>query len=84
MSKAAQLRDALLDVLLDAVKNGQVVVDEDGNAMRVTPDSKVLTVALQAAKAFGPATPADDGAAVKANNVSAFLQRYQPTPASAQ
>jgi hypothetical protein len=83
-TQANRLRDALLGVLLDAVENGPLVVDpETGEPARVTPDPKVLTVALQAAKAFAQPDAGDGDAPAKAEQISRFLQRYQQPGARA-
>lgn len=75
--KAGQLREALLDLLLDVVQNGVVVETEDGPA-RITPPAPTLSVALAAVKAFAPPAEADSKTVVEAQNVSRFLARFQP------
>ena len=55
MSTSAQseLSEQLDNVLLDVLKNGQVVVDEAGNPVKITPTAAILKVVLERLKHLG-------------------------------
>lgn len=55
-NKSEGLRDLLADQLTDIIKNGAVVADEDGKALRVTASPAYFAVARALVKDFPPTT----------------------------
>jgi hypothetical protein len=53
MTIKQQLSDALDQALLDCIKNGQVVTDENGNPVKISPSAKMLEVAIKRLSQLG-------------------------------
>ncbi len=55
MSKptAASIDDAIAKVLLDALENGQTALDNEGNAVKLTPSPAMVTAAINYLKSKG-------------------------------
>lgn len=65
-----KLQEVLVADLIDRIRNGQTVVDKDGNTVRVPCPSGVLAAAIQYLKQF---PPTDETHALE---VSRTLQQY--------
>ena len=53
MNIKQKLSDALDQALLDAITNGQVVLDNDGNPTTISPSAKMLEVAIKRLSQLG-------------------------------
>ena len=53
-----QISEEIDKFLLDVLKNGQVAVDEEGKAVRVTPAAAYIRAAMDRLKMVGNVTPA--------------------------
>jgi hypothetical protein len=78
-NKVKRLKEALLDELIDQVENGVTAVDrESGEVVKLSTDSRVLTVAAKVIKDLA-ADIGDEGAeAEKARSLEQFLNLASP------
>ena len=53
MNLKQQLSDALDKALLDAIQNGQTVMGDDGNPIKISPSAKMLEVAIKRLSQLG-------------------------------
>lgn len=82
-NKVKQLKDAVLDELLDQVKNGITAVDrESGEVVKLSTDSRVLTVAAKVIKDLAHEIPDDEKLYAKAEKLDQFLASRRPQVSS--
>lgn len=82
MSKIADLKDKLVDTLMDQISNGVTVVTKEGEAITVDVGAPVLAVAAKVIKDWASETKAETAEAQKMNQLSVYLaQRRGKTEA---
>lgn len=74
-NKVAQLKDALLTELINQFENGVTARDREGEVVKLSVDSRVMTVASKVIKDWAGEIPNDREVEAKAQKLETFLQK---------
>ncbi len=81
-NKVKRLKDALLDELLNQIDNGITAVDKDGEVVKLSVDSRTLTVAAKVVKDFRDDIVDEGAEAAKVEKLDQFLNRRRSVVAT--